>query len=78
MSEHTDQGFLIAAGPGIRRREQELSGRWADVAPTLLHLHGRPIPTDIDGEPLDLLAESLGPPRREEIDIADGDPWRGV
>jgi predicted AlkP superfamily phosphohydrolase/phosphomutase len=78
VSEHTAQGFLIAAGPGIRPRDDALDGRWVDVAPTLLHLHGRPIPADVDGEPLDLLAESLGPPQRKEIDIADEDPWRGV
>lgn len=78
VSEHTDEGFVIAAGPGVRDADGALEGRWVDLAPTLLHLHGRPIPADFDGEPLDLLADGLGPPRREEIDIADEGPWRGV
>jgi len=78
VSEHSDLGFVIGAGPGIRRRDDEVAGRWADVAPTLLHLHGRPIPTEMDGEPLDLLAADLGSERREPIDISDGDLWRGV
>ena len=78
VSEHTDRGFVIGAGPGIRRCDDGVAGRWTDVAPTLLHLHGRPIPTDMDGEPLDILAEDLGLARREPIDISDGDPWRDV
>ncbi len=78
VSEHTDRGFLIGAGPGIPRGDGAIAGRWADVAPTLLHLHGRPIPTEMDGEPLSMLDDALGPPRREPIDISDGDPWRGL
>ncbi len=74
-TEHTDRGFLIAAGPGVRRRSGAIDGSLVDLAPTILHLLGCPIPDDMDGEPmLDLLAPELGPPRRAEIDIGD-DPW---
>jgi predicted AlkP superfamily phosphohydrolase/phosphomutase len=76
-SEHTDEGFAIAAGPGIRSHGDERRGDVTDLAPTLLHLHGLPIPAEMDGTPLDVLDESLGSPRREQIDIVDDDPWRG-
>lgn len=76
-SEHTEDGFVIAAGPGIRRGAGERTGHVSDLAPSVLHMHGLPIPEEMDGAPLDLLADSLGAPRREAIDIVDEDPWRG-
>lgn len=76
-SEHTDEGFLIAAGPAIPRQPELLAGHIVDLAPTLLHLLGAPIPLDMDGTPLEqLLAPELGAPRRAEIDMED-DPWGG-
>jgi predicted AlkP superfamily phosphohydrolase/phosphomutase len=75
-SEHTEEGFVIAAGPGIQSGAGERAGHVSDLAPSVLHMHGLPIPQDMDGGPLDLVAESLGAPRREDIDIADEDPWR--
>jgi predicted AlkP superfamily phosphohydrolase/phosphomutase len=78
LSEHTEEGFMIAAGPQIPERSEDAIGGWVDVAPTLLHLHDRPIPEEMDGEPLELFGDSHGPPRREQIDIADKDPWRGL
>jgi hypothetical protein len=40
-------------------------------------MHGRTIPEDLDGAPLDLLEPALGAPRREAVDISAPDPWRG-
>jgi predicted AlkP superfamily phosphohydrolase/phosphomutase len=76
-SEHTERGFAIAAGPSVRTRESEIEGHLVDLAPTILHMHGRPIPNELDGEPLDLLEPALGKPRRESIEISAPDPWRG-
>lgn len=72
-TEHTGDGFLIAAGPQIRRGGRA-EGDIVDIAPTLLHLMGLPAPDEMDGEAIeglidpDALAER--PPRREPI------PWR--
>jgi predicted AlkP superfamily phosphohydrolase/phosphomutase len=75
-SEHTDEGFVVAAGPGIRPRSDVLSGHIVDLAPTLLHLMGAPIPEEMDGTPLEeLLVPELGAPTRSSIDMSD-DPWR--
>ena len=76
-SEHTERGFAIAAGPSVRPVEGEVEGHVVDLAPTILRMHGRPIPEDLDGEPLDLLEAALGEPRREPVDISAPDPWRG-
>lgn len=76
-SEHTERGFAIAAGPNVRALESEVEGHVVDLAPTILHMHRRPIPEELDGEPLDLLEPALGVPRREQVDISAPDPWRG-
>jgi hypothetical protein len=49
---HRDQGLLIMRGPGIQRGVRiEGAGIW-DVAPTILHQLGLPIPQDMDGQVL--------------------------
>jgi predicted AlkP superfamily phosphohydrolase/phosphomutase len=76
-SEHTERGFAIAAGPNVARRDAEVEGHLVDLGPTILHMHGRAIPEDLDGAPLDLLVPALGASRREAVDIGAPDPWRG-
>jgi predicted AlkP superfamily phosphohydrolase/phosphomutase len=74
-SEHTDEGFVIAAGPAIRARSDPVEGHVVDLAPTVLHLVGAAIPKEMDGAPLEgLLAPELGAPTRVEVDMGD-DPW---
>jgi predicted AlkP superfamily phosphohydrolase/phosphomutase len=51
-AEHTPYGILVAAGPRIRRGARIWGASILDVAPTLLHLFGEPIPLDMDGKPL--------------------------
>ena len=56
--DHRMEGILIASGPAIRP-SQELSGaRIVDLAPTLLHLLGQPVPAGLDGR---VLEEMLDP-----------------
>ena len=75
VSEHDDDGFLVMAGPLVRRHDQVHDGRLEDVAPTLIHLMGGAVPADIDGRVLtDLLTPAAGDVRRREVDWAD-DAW---
>jgi predicted AlkP superfamily phosphohydrolase/phosphomutase len=54
---HRVDGILLATGPGIRPGAVE-GARIADLAPTILHAFGLPVPEDMDGRVLDtLLAE---------------------
>jgi predicted AlkP superfamily phosphohydrolase/phosphomutase len=55
---HTMDGILIAHGPGIRRGSGLTGARIGDLAPTILHLTGQPVPTAMDGR---VLAEMLEP-----------------
>jgi hypothetical protein len=49
---HTRDGFVCAAGPGIPAGAALPVGTLLDVAPTILHLMGAPIPTELPGRPL--------------------------
>lgn len=46
---HRSRGVLIAWGPHIRPGSTVLGATLYDVAPTILHLRGQPIPSDVDG-----------------------------
>jgi predicted AlkP superfamily phosphohydrolase/phosphomutase len=46
---HTRDGIIIAKGPGIKLDYKIQKAKILDVAPTLLHLFGIPIPVDMDG-----------------------------
>jgi predicted AlkP superfamily phosphohydrolase/phosphomutase len=76
-SEHTPEGFLLAAGPSVRGGTAA-EGNLEDVAPTLLQLMHAAIPDDMDGSPLTEIIEpavlAANPVRRERISWSD-DPW---
>jgi predicted AlkP superfamily phosphohydrolase/phosphomutase len=55
---HRLHGALIAAGPHIRHGVKPQNAHITDLAPTMLHLLGCPVPQDMDGR---LLAEILAP-----------------
>jgi predicted AlkP superfamily phosphohydrolase/phosphomutase len=77
-AEHTGEAFFVGSGPSFRSGVEGSGANLTDIAPTLLHILGAPVPTDMDGEVLEeLLAPSgpaAGPVRREPIDW-DQDPW---
>ena len=50
---HRLHGILIASGPVFRKRVQIENARLIDLAPTLLHLLGVPVPADMDGNVLE-------------------------
>lgn len=66
---HTREGVLIAAGPGIRPGAA-LSAGLMDVAPTVLHLMGSPVPAESDGQVLVDLFEADADARRRPIETA--------
>ena len=49
---HRRHGVLIAWGHGIRAGEKITGARIMDLSPTILHLMGRPVPSDMDGRVL--------------------------
>jgi predicted AlkP superfamily phosphohydrolase/phosphomutase len=52
QGRHRSMGIFVAAGPDIRQGAQIVKPRIIDVAPTVLHTLGLPIPEDMDGRPL--------------------------
>ncbi len=52
MGGHTEEGIFAAAGPNIRLGIELHGASILDVAPTLLHLFGEPIPLAMDGHVL--------------------------
>ncbi len=49
---HRDEGILIAFGPEVRRSARFFGARLMDMAPTILHALGIPVPSDMDGKVL--------------------------
>jgi hypothetical protein len=56
--DHRMEGILVAAGPAFRTGAVPRAAELLDVAPTVLHLLGVPVPGDMDGR---ILAEILDP-----------------
>ena len=47
--DHRPEGMFLAAGPGIRPGPLERAPGLIDMAPTILHLAGLPVPAGMDG-----------------------------
>ena len=52
---HREGGFLLARGPAFAAGPQRLTGDILQIAPTLLHVHGVPLPTQFESGPLPIL-----------------------
>jgi predicted AlkP superfamily phosphohydrolase/phosphomutase len=67
---HRDYGMLIMRGPGIRSGAEIEGAAIYDVAPTVLHSMGLPIPSDMDGRVLEQAFEdgymSTFPPKNSD------------
>jgi hypothetical protein len=58
--DHRLEGILIATGAGFRQGAEPRDATLLDVAPTVLHLLGVPVPDDMDGRVwIELLAPDL-------------------
>jgi predicted AlkP superfamily phosphohydrolase/phosphomutase len=69
--DHRMEGVLIAGGPGIRPHAGPEGANLLDIAPTVLHLLGVPVPADMDGR---VLAELLTPELAATADRRDDRP----
>ncbi len=65
-ANHTPEGLFIARGPGILAG-QRIDAGLMDIAPTVVHLMGLPVPAETDGRVLTPLFTPDSPPRRREV-----------
>jgi predicted AlkP superfamily phosphohydrolase/phosphomutase len=70
--DHRMEGVLVASGAGIRPHTAPAGANLLDIAPTVLHLLGVPVPADMDGR---VLSELLTPEFAATADArAEADP----
>lgn len=63
---HKRNGIFIAYGPNIKRGIEIETAKIYDIAPTILHMFGLPVPDDMDGRVLkEIFREGSEPARRE-------------
>ncbi len=63
-SSHRMNGILIVNGAGVKNAGEFGGAQLPDLAPTILHLMGLPVPTDMDGR---VLSEALAEARAVEF-----------
>ena len=68
---HRLQGIFLALGPDIKGGFEIQGAKIYDLAPTILHIFGIPIPQDIDGRVLKEVFEENSPPARREIAFSE-------
>jgi predicted AlkP superfamily phosphohydrolase/phosphomutase len=77
-ANHRSSGMLIAWGSEILSGAQLAGAHIMDVAPTILHLMGLPIPSDQDGKVLTSIFKSGSSADRREITRSDVSPEQGT
>jgi predicted AlkP superfamily phosphohydrolase/phosphomutase len=65
---HRTEGVLIVEGSGMNHPDVKFHPRLIDLAPTILHILGLPVPADMDGRVLQELFPGAQDIRFEEID----------
>jgi len=66
---HREMGVILAAGPSFARRgRMPAPANLFDVTPTVLHLHGQPVPGAMDGA---VLVDWLNTDARGEANVSD-------
>jgi predicted AlkP superfamily phosphohydrolase/phosphomutase len=82
--DHRLEGILIASGPAFRTRAEPQNASLLDLAPTVLHLLGIPVPDEMDGRILIELLETAPrfvpavPPLAPAIAAANGTRARPI
>jgi predicted AlkP superfamily phosphohydrolase/phosphomutase len=63
---HKKEGIFIACGPDIKQGHEIQGAKIYDIAPTILHMFGLPVPDDMDGRVLtEIFREGSEPAQRE-------------
>jgi len=75
---HRRDGIFIARGPEVRTGKMVESARILDLAPTILHLMGLPVPADMDGRVLTETLSTSRPVERQSASPASGDVDAGL
>ena len=76
--DHRMEGVFIATGPAFRPGSAPAGATLLDIAPTVLHLLGVPVPADMDGRVLsEILDPSLSPSVPAEAPPSDPPPHEG-
>lgn len=68
VASHRSEGIYLAWGPNVRAGATPEDAAVVDVAPTLLHGLGEPVPHDTDGRVLTEIFEPDSAPTRSEIE----------
>ncbi len=68
---HRDYGMLIMNGPGVRRGGAIEGASIQDIAPTILHTMGLPVPANMDGQ---VLGNAFEDQYVESFPVEIGDP----
>ena len=77
--DHRMEGIFIGAGPGFRQGAKPQGATLLDIAPTVLHMMGVPVPADMDGRVLtEVLDPALAGSVAEGDSPSDGTPAEPV
>lgn len=74
---HHMDGILLVHGPGIKRGHEVGSVEIIDIAPTILHIFGLPIPNDMDGRVLVEIFERNSEFARRKPDYVSSEYYGG-
>ncbi|MGD2248069.1 MAG: alkaline phosphatase family protein [Candidatus Methanofastidiosia archaeon] len=64
IAGHREKGIFAAVGPGIKKGSA-ITAHMSDIAPTILHICGQPIPSYMEGHVLPIFEEGTEPATRE-------------
>jgi predicted AlkP superfamily phosphohydrolase/phosphomutase len=65
---HRHNGVILINGDAVRQPTSDFHPNLIDVAPTILHLLGLPVPSDMDGRVLEEILHIDSPVHYEEVD----------
>lgn len=70
-AENTTEGIFIASGPHFKGGTEAKNVAIIDLAPTILHLMGAAVPSDVDGRVLSEIFRENSEPVRRKIEYRD-------